>query len=95
MIPRFYAIIDPALLKDGSTSGIARFLRELIAGGATLIQLRNKTDNAQEILSQAREMRRLASLHRSSVRLIMNDRADLCLAAEFDGVHVGQQDLTP
>jgi len=30
-----------------------------------------------------------------SVRLIMNDRADLCLAAEFDGVHVGQEDLSP
>jgi thiamine-phosphate pyrophosphorylase len=29
------------------------------------------------------------------VRLIMNDRADLCLAAEFDGVHVGQDDLSP
>ncbi len=31
----------------------------------------------------------------SSVQLIMNDRADLCLAAEFDGVHVGQDDLSP
>jgi len=31
----------------------------------------------------------------SSVRLIMNDRADLCLAADFDGVHVGQEDLSP
>jgi len=30
-----------------------------------------------------------------SIRLIMNDRADLCLAAEFDGVHVGQEDLSP
>jgi thiamine-phosphate pyrophosphorylase len=30
-----------------------------------------------------------------SVRLIMNDRADLCLAADFDGVHVGQDDLSP
>lgn len=31
----------------------------------------------------------------NSIRLIMNDRADLCLAAEFDGVHVGQDDLSP
>lgn len=39
----------------------------------------------------------LADFARSgnSVRLIMNDRADLCLAAEFDGVHVGQDDLSP
>jgi thiamine-phosphate pyrophosphorylase len=33
--------------------------------------------------------------HPFSVRLFMNDRADLCLAAEFDGVHVGQDDLSP
>jgi thiamine-phosphate pyrophosphorylase len=31
----------------------------------------------------------------NSIRLIMNDRADLCLGAEFDGVHVGQEDLSP
>jgi thiamine-phosphate pyrophosphorylase len=31
----------------------------------------------------------------SSMKLIINDRADLCLAAEFDGVHVGQEDLSP
>jgi thiamine-phosphate pyrophosphorylase len=31
----------------------------------------------------------------NSIRLIMNDRADLCLAASFDGVHVGQDDLSP
>ena len=39
----------------------------------------------------------LADFARSgnSVRLIMNDRADLCLAADFDGVHVGQDDLSP
>ena len=95
MIPRLYTIVDPALLEDGSVTGISRFVRELIDGGATLVQLRNKGCNATEILSQAREMRRLASFHSSSVRLIMNDRADLCLAADFDGVHVGQEDLTP
>ena len=95
MIPRLYAIIDPALLKDASMSGVSRFVRELISGGASLIQLRNKVGNAKEILSQAREIRRVASFHSSSVRLIMNDRADLCLAADFDGVHVGQEDLPP
>lgn len=94
-LPRLYAIVDPALLKDGSTSGVLSFVRELINGGATLIQLRNKSGNTQEILSQAREMRRVTSLYSSGVHLIMNDRADLCLAADFDGVHVGKEDLTP
>ena len=44
------------------------------------------------MLEQAGELRRRLG---NSVRLMMNDRADLCLAAEFDGVHVGQQDLSP
>jgi thiamine-phosphate pyrophosphorylase len=44
------------------------------------------------MLEQARELKRRLS---GSVKLIMNDRADVCLAAEFDGVHVGQEDLSP
>jgi thiamine-phosphate pyrophosphorylase len=44
------------------------------------------------MLDQARELRaRLGP----SVKLIMNDRADLCLAAAFDGLHIGQDDLSP
>jgi thiamine-phosphate pyrophosphorylase len=80
---------------------------ELVAGGCTLLQYRNKSGNARIMLEQAREMRRRFGPHpnvaksaslgwaaQASVRLIMNDRADLCLAAEFDGVHVGQDDLS-
>jgi len=44
------------------------------------------------MLSQARELKRLLG---NCVRLIMNDRADLCLAAGFDGLHLGQDDLSP
>ena len=44
------------------------------------------------MLEQARELKRRLG---NSVKLIMNDRADLCLAAGFDGVHVGQDDLSP
>jgi thiamine-phosphate pyrophosphorylase len=44
------------------------------------------------MLAQARELKRRIGLR---AKLIMNDRADLCLAAEFDGVHVGQDDLSP
>lgn len=44
------------------------------------------------MLGQARELRRIAG---KGARLIMNDRADLCLEAGFDGVHVGQGDLSP
>jgi thiamine-phosphate pyrophosphorylase len=44
------------------------------------------------MLEQARELKKRVG---GAVKLIMNDRADLCLAAEFDGVHVGQDDLSP
>jgi thiamine-phosphate pyrophosphorylase len=49
------------------------------------------------MLIEARELRQqvLSCDGGETLRLIMNDRADLCLAAEFDGVHVGQHDLSP
>jgi thiamine-phosphate pyrophosphorylase len=65
---------------------------ELAAAGCTLLQYRNKSGNARQMLDEARELRaRLGA----SVKLIMNDRADLCVAAGFDGLHVGQDDLLP
>jgi len=94
MLPHLYAIIDPALLPGAGdqTARVAAFACELAKGGATLIQYRNKTSSGRQMLSDARELRRALG---SEVRLIMNDRADLCLAAGFDGVHVGQEDLSP
>ena len=65
---------------------------ELAAAGCTLLQYRNKSGNARRMLDEARELR---SRLGPSIKLIMNDRADLCLAAVFDGLHVGQDDLLP
>ena len=90
LLPRLYAILDCALFPD--TEALCRSALELVAGGVTLLQYRNKTENARQMLEQARELRRRLP---ASVKLIMNDRADLCLAAGFDGVHVGQDDLSP
>lgn len=94
MFPRLYAIIDPALLAGpgDQATRVADFARELVRGGAALIQYRNKTGGGREMLADARALRQAVS---SGVRLIMNDRADLCLAAGFDGVHVGQEDVSP
>jgi len=94
MLPRLYPIIDPALLsgQGDQAARIAAFARELVKGGATLIQYRSKTGSGRQMLSDARELRRALG---AEVRLIMNDRADLCLTAGFDGVHVGQEDLSP
>jgi thiamine-phosphate pyrophosphorylase len=89
-LPRLYAILDSSNFTD--TEALCRAASELISGGVTLLQYRNKTGNARQMLEQARELR--CGLG-NSVKLIMNDRADLCLAAGFDGVHVGQEDLSP
>ncbi len=89
-LPRLYAILDCAHFSD--TEALCLSALELVAGGITLLQYRNKTENARQMLEQARELRRRLP---SSVKLIMNDRADLCLASGFDGVHVGQDDLSP
>ncbi len=96
-LPRLYAIIDAGLLAarvspDRLTSAISDFAAELAAGGITLFQYRAKKLSSREMLSHARELRRVLG---TKNMLFMNDRADLCLAAGFDGVHLGQDDLSP
>jgi thiamine-phosphate pyrophosphorylase len=89
-LPLLYAILDAACFPDAA--GMFAAAEEFRTAGCTLLQYRNKSGNAQRMLDEARELRaRLGT----SVRLIMNDRADLCVAAAFDGLHVGQDDLSP
>jgi thiamine-phosphate pyrophosphorylase len=89
-IPRLYAILDVSCFAEAQAMYSAA--DELVAGGVTLLQYRNKAGSARTMLEQGRELRRRLG---DKIRLIMNDRADLCLAAGFDGLHVGQEDLSP
>ena len=89
MLPRLYAILDRSFFPDSEL--LCSTAEELLAGGVTLLQYRDKSGNARQMLEQARELKRRLG---GSVKLIMNDRADLCVAAGFDGVHVGQEDLS-
>jgi thiamine-phosphate pyrophosphorylase len=100
ILPTLYPIIDFSCFAAQADPGwaIVRYAEELIAAGATLIQLRDKSQPGVEnnvttrFLSCARELRRVM-LGRAT--LIMNDRVDICLAADADGVHLGQDDLSP
>jgi thiamine-phosphate pyrophosphorylase len=111
-LPRLYPIVDAAFFS--TTEDLVVLAGELVAGGCTLLQYRNKSGNTRAMLEQARELRRLLRAEHAPsagsgralslpkgvpaldvTKLIMNDRADLCLIAEFDGVHVGQDDLLP
>jgi thiamine-phosphate pyrophosphorylase len=90
VLPRLYAILDASCF-TGSES-LFNTAKELAVAGVILLQYRNKSGSAREILEHARELKRRLG---DSVRLMMNDRADLALAAGCDGVHVGQDDLSP
>jgi thiamine-phosphate pyrophosphorylase len=93
-LPKLYPIVDVSCFAAPlrTTAAIVDYTRDLVSGGATLIQYRNKVGSTREMLTQAREIRHILD---NTVSLIMNDRADICLAADFQGVHVGQDDLSP
>jgi thiamine-phosphate pyrophosphorylase len=93
-LPPLYPILDAArfVAAPDPLAAMARFAEELLKGGATLIQYRNKSTDARTMLGHARELRRITF---GRAKLIMNDRTDLCLAAGCDGVHLGQDDLSP
>ncbi len=97
LLPRLYAILDASCFPD--PTGLLAAAEELVAAGVSLIQYRDKLGDTQSVLEQARRLREQVSRARAPApempRLVMNDRADLGLAAEFDGVHLGQDDLSP
>jgi thiamine-phosphate pyrophosphorylase len=90
VVPHLYALLDASCFS--TTQELLASAEELVGGGCTLLQYRNKSDSARQMLEKARELKRRVG---GSAKLIMNDRADLALVAEFDGVHVGQDDLSP
>jgi thiamine-phosphate pyrophosphorylase len=80
-------------ITDGARSGTDEIVQRALAcvrGGATMVQLRLKDANAR---TQVEVARALVAALPSTVPLIMNDRADLAIAAGAAGVHVGPEDL--
>lgn len=88
--PPIYPITDKKLA--GRTSHLA-IVRDLIRGGATLIQIRDKETPAPELLDDICRCVELAS--RNGVSIVVNDRCDLALLSCARGVHLGQDDLPP
>jgi thiamine-phosphate pyrophosphorylase len=90
--PRLYPILDYSCFASTAdpTKAILDFARAIQSAGVNWLQYRNKVGSSRDMLAHARELRRVLG---AEVTLIMNDRADLALAADFDGVHVGQDDL--
>jgi thiamine-phosphate pyrophosphorylase len=83
-----YLILDPQATRGRPLTEI--FL-EAVAGGARLFQYRDKQASMRDAYRHALELRRLAAEH--GALFLVNDRCDLALAVEADGVHLGQRDL--
>ena len=78
---------------QGGEVETARIVEAALEGGANVIQLRKKSMPKGEQYAIARALRRLTLLH--DALFIVNDHADIAIAADADGVHLGQDDLPP
>jgi thiamine-phosphate pyrophosphorylase len=85
-----YLILDQDAV---TTASPAEAAAAAIAGGVKLIQYRAKNLSKREAYSRSLRLRELA--HQNGVTLLINDWADLALAVQADGVHLGQDDLPP
>ena len=92
--PKVYPILDAAVIP---AAGREEFLRRLggslAEAGVTLLEYRNKTGTDAELLADAAILR--AALPAPTIKLILDDRADLVEIAGFDGVHVDAGDVSP
>jgi thiamine-phosphate pyrophosphorylase len=84
---RLYALVDPAVAGGRTLVDLARRL----TASATLVQLRDKHGSTRAMVEEARDLREV--LEPKGIPLLVNDRVDVALAAEADGVHIGQDDM--
>ena len=89
--PKLYPIIDKATL-DVRGLRVRCFAGEMARSGVGMLQFRDKVGAPQEVLRCAAEIALVFA--GTGAKLIMNDRADLALLAGWDGVHVGQGDMS-
>lgn len=84
-----YAVTDRAWLRDGQT--LAEVCEEVLSGGATFLQLREKDLPPEKIEAEARVLQSLCAAR--GVPFVVNDSVEIALASGADGVHVGQSDI--
>lgn len=97
-LPGLYPILDAGCVFGAKAPApherwklLRRLVRELAAAGVALLQYRNKIDDDLKVTEDALAMREAAP----GMKLILNDRPALVGPAGWDGVHVGQDDLSP
>ena len=85
-----YLVTDDAFFKDRD---LISTIEQAIQGGITALQYRFKQKSSRQMYEELLVLRELTK--RYGVELVVNDRVDLALAVEADGVHVGEKDLPP
>ena len=85
-LSKLYLVTDSGLCKN-----LEATVLEAVKGGAGIVQLREKSLCTRDFISEARSLKKL--LEPFGVPLIINDRVDVALASDADGVHLGQSDM--
>lgn len=85
-----YLITDSAMARSRGRP-LEEIVEEAVRGGVTIVQVREKEASTRDFIELSRRIKRVTA--RYGVPLIINDRIDVALAAEADGVHVGQKDM--
>jgi thiamine-phosphate pyrophosphorylase len=85
MIKGYYFITDSGLSLAGTLSDV----QQAVSAGVGVVQYRNKNEASRKMLEEALELRKIC---RDTI-FVINDRVDISLAADADGVHLGQDDL--
>ncbi len=85
---RLYLVTDEGLSFGRPLEDV---VREAIEGGVTMVQLREKEASTRDFVELALRLKPLC--HKAGVPLIINDRIDVALAVDADGVHIGQSDM--
>ena len=88
---KLYLITDRKLIPN--PQALIPAVREALKGGVKAVQLREKDLGTREVLDMAYRMRELADKY--SAKLFINDRVDIALSVEADGVHLGQNSIPP
>lgn len=83
-----YAVTDRSWLGE---STLAQVVEQVLRGGATFLQLREKELDRAAFLAEAKELKALTAKYR--VPFVINDDIDIALESDADGVHLGQTDL--
>lgn len=86
---RLYLVTDDQ--QDLAT--LVHVVKEAVQGGVTMVQVREKGDDIQSFIKRAQAIKNV--LAGTKVALIINDRVDVALAVDADGVHLGQTDMPP